>query len=118
MPDTRGRFIGEIARSLVCAASGDWDGLSRAEPEKLLGPQLCSRALLVMRVLLACALPAFVLWLLHQTPLAPQGEVAQYATVGVFIWAVVSVLRAFDPDFSAKASSVTEMAKTFLPGKK
>jgi hypothetical protein len=118
MPDTRDRFVEEVARSLVCAASGDWDGLSRAEPEKLSGPQLRSYVLRVVRVLLASALPAVALWLLHQTRFAPRGEIAQYATVGVFLWAVFSVLSAFDPNFSTTASTVKEIAKTFIPGKK
>jgi hypothetical protein len=107
-PDTRGKFVEEIAHRLVCAASGDWDGLSKPAPEKLSAPQLRSRVLIVGRVLLAGALPGLVLWLLYQTRLAPHGDVAQYASVGVFIWAVVSVLSAFDPDFSTKASTVKE----------
>jgi hypothetical protein len=117
-PDTRGKFVEEIAHRLVCAASGDRDGLSKPDPVQLSAPQLRSRVLVVGRVLLAGALPGLVLWLLHQTRFAPHGDVAQYASVGVFIWAVVSVLSAFDPDFSTKASTVKEMAKTFLPGKK
>jgi hypothetical protein len=118
MWDTRARLIEELSRSLICAASGDWDGLSRSMPEKLTGSQVRIGLLMIARLLLAGALPALALWGLQSTRFRLQGEIYHYAVFGVSLWGLISLLSAFDPTFSTKASTIADMAKNFLPGKK
>jgi hypothetical protein len=119
MSDTRDHLIQELSQNLICAASGDWDGFSSAEPDKLTGSQFRSRVFSIARTLLAGAVPGLALWGLQSMPTYRlEGEIYHYVLIAVSTWALISVLSTFDQDFGAKTSALAEIAKTFIPGKK
>jgi hypothetical protein len=111
--DTRSHFITRIAASLSQVASGNWDALNEVEPERVSRIQMWrSYTVAALRALYLASVPAGVWWALQQASLAPKGASAEYVTVGIFIWAVLTLIMAYDPLFGPKAAALREVVQS------
>jgi hypothetical protein len=111
--DTRDQFIERIAYSLVHTAAGDWDALGRTEPEAIgRRQQWRVRASLLLSALLTAALPMFAWWGVQLTPLALQGAVATYMTIGTFIWAVLTLVVTLNASVQAKITLLKDVMES------
>lgn len=117
-PDTRDQFIRCLADSLVCVASGNWDGLERTEPQKFSVPKLWrSRVVILLRTLLIGSAPLSVLWVVQQTPLALKEPTSQYVAIGGLIWAMLTLIAALDPLFRDKIIALKDVVQLLSPPK-
>jgi hypothetical protein len=115
--DTRDYFLARITSNFLCAVSGSWDGMlpppeERMRPERLPREPLYARVVALVRILFTCLFPALALWAFQQTHLVLKGVVADYATAGVLLWAVITMLTAVNQPLSAQ---VTTTIKDLLP---
>ena len=116
--DTRNQFMREIANEFIYVASGEWDKLGRSEPERVPRSQKSlSRIKGILSGLFMGFTPVIILLIIQQTPLAIMGPIAEYLTVGVIIWASLSMLAIFDPHYSDKISSLSTITN-LIPGLK
>ena len=97
--DTRDQFIQQIALSLTCTVEGLWGDMPQVESEQ--SPKSKSYTFLLRR--LALSLFPFLIFLSIQwTPVAIQGETAEWVKVGTIAWAVLSLLQPLDPELKTK----------------
>jgi hypothetical protein len=115
-PDTRNQFIVRIVAGLSQITSGNWDALEQRDPEKISRLQWwCSHATTASRAVFMAILPGLLWWALQQTSLALRGVPAEYVTVGIYIWAALTLIMACDPLFGLKATAFKEVVQS-LPG--
>jgi hypothetical protein len=114
-PHFRSQFLAQITTNLVHAFSGNWDDMDKAEPKKIsLSQSWRARVVEVFRVSLTGGIPLLMVWGIQQTPLALQGALFETVTIVAIIWAILTLLAAFDPLYSAKIISLKDIAP-FLP---
>ena len=65
--------------------------------------------------LVTAAIPAFLLLIIQQTPLALGEPELRYVSVGVFIWAIITLLASFDPQLSTKIDILKDTTQ-LIPG--
>jgi hypothetical protein len=111
--DTRGQFIARVAASFSQIVSGNWDALEQIEPRKLSHLQLWrTRMGAALGALFMSGLPVLLLWVFQQTSVAFKGVLAEYATLGAYIWAVLTLFMAYDPLFGPKAAALKEVVQS------
>ena len=119
--DTREQFKEHLANCLIYAASGDWDSFEQSEPEKLSHPQHWrSQIGTTVRVIISGTTPIFIWGIVQQTVLAIEGAIAEYVTIGVILWAVITFLTSLDPLYGSKITAIREITQLlpFSSGKK
>jgi hypothetical protein len=101
------------------AVSRRWGSLERMQPQEISPSQRLGMVKRGLSSVLSAALPAFLLWWIQRTPsLALEGQTANYATLGVFVWAGVNLLLAIDPLAKEKVAALKDITSLLpLPGK-
>ncbi|GEM_PF-6393937 len=114
-PHSRAQFLEHVTNNLLPALSGNWDELEKATPEKIPFPQnWLARAAELLRVSFTGGIPLLLVWSIQQTPLALQGTLFETVTTMAILWAILTLLAAFDPLYSAKIVSLKDIVQ-FMP---
>jgi hypothetical protein len=118
-PDTHAHLVERIASNLVVSISGCWDEFPREPLPKVTRPQRLYVFLTYLRTFFLALLPLVIIWLIQQSPVAMQGDVANYAVAGAIIWAVLSFMSVLDPTMSAKVGVLKDVTSIIpFPGQK
>ncbi|HEV2582588.1 MAG TPA: hypothetical protein VGT44_17150, partial [Ktedonobacteraceae bacterium] len=112
-PDTNSCLVLSIGTTFNHVITGNLDALERMQPEKFSHPRSwLTRIIKIIRTLFIAFLPPAALWAIQLTPLAGLIAPARtYLLFGVLAWAVVTILRELDPDFSQKISTIRDMLR-------
>jgi hypothetical protein len=114
-PGTRTQFLVHITTNLIHAFNGNWDELTKDKPEKIPFSQIWrTRVAELLRMLFAAGSPLILMWGVQQTSLALRGTLFETIIIIAIIWAILSLLAAFDPLYSAKIVSLKDIVQ-FLP---
>jgi hypothetical protein len=109
--DTRDAFIRCMRHYLIIAAVHDWDSLERITPEQLSRPRAWqSRATTALRTLVVAGMPLAGLWLIQQTSFLLAGTIAEYATAGALLWAMLALITTLDPQFQTKIAAIKDVS--------
>lgn len=115
--DTIAHLQSALAASIGALLSGAWDELELADD-----PVITRRALVVMvvaavRAVILAALPLAVFLAARRLALLPDlsREMSSYIEMGLFVWAVVSLLLIVDPAFKEKIDVVNRV-KSLVKG--
>ena len=106
--------------NLVRVASDRWNELDRMPPSELHMPRrFFERVLTVSRLAITALLAPGLVWGLQKSEFALKGATAEYATIAVGLWFVVTMFLITDPLFTAKISAIRDLAQVLpWPGKK
>jgi hypothetical protein len=114
-PHTREKLLARLAADLSHAARGDWNGFERVTPEKLTRPELIRhRAANLFKALAAAAVPVLALLVVKQFGLVQDATVLDYLTVGVCIWAALTLLSGLDPHYGVKITAIKDIGGLLL----
>jgi hypothetical protein len=112
-PDTREQFIARIVDTFVHAATGEWDALARSEDEPQTQRERWRiKATAVAKAIVIALLPLLILWGVQQSPLKIPELVAGYATIGVLLWMVLTLLTSLDASLHTKVSVMEKVAQS------
>lgn len=115
--DSRETLLTELGEALVHVAAGEWGLMKQAEPPTAQKGPMRSRMFSLATSLLWAAIPVAAFVVLQQTDWRLEGAVEGWAAVGVILWAIVSVLAAFDPRFGEKIDAMGNVAEMLPKGK-
>lgn len=105
--DTLRQLIADVGTSFVHAAKGEWEKLGRKPAmKKTHRPRRGSKAWRVVHAFFTAAIPMLLFWLLQKTPLAIRGTPANLVSIGVYVWAALTLLVTFDPTCREKIEMI------------
>jgi|GEM_PF-6546600 len=97
-----------IARNLRNIVAGNWEELPQLEPKRLTSKQRIIVLSASLRTLGLGFAPFAVLYLFQRISSPLEQEMLQRLSVSAYIWAIISILIAFDPLLGAKLSALKE----------
>ena len=116
-PDTYEHLRRRVAESFLSATRGHWDSLPRATPPKLtLAEGVSSKASRALKTLLSGSIPLVTLVAVRRLGIPLEGQIGQYATLGVILWSALTLLRLIDPEFKSTLEASSVIKNIFTRG--
>lgn len=110
--DTRDHLVPLLALTLVALLRGHWDAIPTGSVENPPRLPWHHRSLAMLRSVIWAFVPLGILLVLQYTPLALQGTMREYATLGVTLWCAIALVADLDPKFGTRTAfvrSITEI---------
>ncbi|MDQ2809623.1 MAG: hypothetical protein M3Z04_22340 [Chloroflexota bacterium] len=109
--DTDAYLCDILAANVMCIIQGEWDALERQSPEAIPTSEVWRvRIVGAIRTLFLAFAPLGVLGFVQATSLAPVGTLRDTAVVVAIIWAMVTLVLAFDSRFSDKITALKDIS--------
>jgi hypothetical protein len=99
---------------LIAVARGNWENIERVEPGQApLRVVWYDRIANLLMALATGGTPILLLYLVQKTDLALTSPLLDYATAGAILWALFTLITAFDPSFNLKLEALKGIAGLF-----
>jgi hypothetical protein len=107
--DSRAYLLNQLKDDFIKAANGNWDGVSRADPQALSARNALMLARETAMNLIRGALPLAALFLVHRGLGLLSDEVFDSLLIGAVLWFILTLLMEIDPLFKEKVSTLKDV---------